>query len=69
MENGRSTIIPPPADQNDPLPGAQPRKQRARFPGDMYTPIWVRYEGQLKEGYCDQCEPGKWLQLKNSAYW
>ncbi|KAG5458592.1 MAG: hypothetical protein BJ554DRAFT_1156 [Olpidium bornovanus] len=48
---------------------ALPRRQRARHPGDMYTPSWVRYSGQAKEGLCHACTPGKWLQLKNSAYW
>ncbi|KAI9595265.1 hypothetical protein BDF19DRAFT_334738, partial [Syncephalis fuscata] len=46
-----------------------PRRQRPRFPGDMYTPSWVRYAGQSKEGCCEDCKPNKWLQLKNSAYW
>lgn len=50
-------------------PGATPRRQKLRYDGDEYTPKWVRYTGQLKEGYCDHCKPGKWLQLKNSAYW
>lgn len=50
-------------------PNAIPRKQKLRYEGDGYTPKWVRYTGQSKEGYCDTCKPGKWLQLKNSAYW
>lgn len=50
-------------------PSAIPRRQKLRYEGDNYTPKWVRYTGQLKEGYCDSCRPGKWLQLKNSAYW
>jgi hypothetical protein len=50
-------------------PEARPRKQKLRFVGDKYTPQWVRYNGQSKEGLCDTCKPGKWLQLKNSAYW
>ncbi|KAG2203470.1 hypothetical protein INT47_008197 [Mucor saturninus] len=50
-------------------PEARPRKQKLRFTGDKYTPQWVRYNGQSKEGLCDTCKPGKWLQLKNSAYW
>lgn len=50
-------------------PNAIPRKQKLRYEGDGYTPKWVRYTGQSKEGYCDTCRPGKWLQLKNSAYW
>ncbi|ORY00639.1 hypothetical protein K493DRAFT_278643 [Basidiobolus meristosporus CBS 931.73] len=50
-------------------PDARPRRQKARFDGDLYTPQWVRYSGQTKEGFCQHCKPGKWLQLKNSAYW
>jgi hypothetical protein len=50
-------------------PEARPRRQKLRFHGDMYTPKWVRYNGQSKEGLCDTCQPGRWLQLKNSAYW
>ncbi|KAI9299843.1 hypothetical protein BJ944DRAFT_189044 [Cunninghamella echinulata] len=48
---------------------ARPRRQKLRYIGDMYTPQWVRYNGQAKEGLCDTCKPGKWLQLKNSAFW
>jgi hypothetical protein len=48
---------------------AMPRRQKLRYDGDHYTPKWVRYTGHLKEGYCDSCHQGKWLQLKNSAYW
>lgn len=50
-------------------PEARPRRQKLRFDGDQYTPQWVRYNGQSKEGLCDTCTPGKWLQLKNSAFW
>ncbi|KAI9252454.1 hypothetical protein BY458DRAFT_523046 [Sporodiniella umbellata] len=50
-------------------PSAIPRRQKLRYEGDEYTPKWVRYTGQSKEGYCDTCPSGKWLQLKNSAYW
>lgn len=50
-------------------PNAIPRRQKLRYEGDEYTPKWVRYTGQSKEGYCDTCKPGKWLQLKNSAFW
>ncbi|GBB91778.1 hypothetical protein RclHR1_19150005 [Rhizophagus clarus] len=59
----------PPVDPNDPRLDAQPRRQKLKYSGDMYTPQWVRYSGHTKEGYCDNCKPGKWLQLKNSAYW
>ncbi|ORX51953.1 hypothetical protein DM01DRAFT_1323840 [Hesseltinella vesiculosa] len=55
------------AAMND--PEARPRRQKLRYNGDLYTPKWVRFNGQAKEGLCDTCKPGKWLQLKNSAYW
>jgi hypothetical protein len=48
---------------------AQPRKQVLKFTNDQYTPTWVRFSGAKKEGLCDLCTPGKWLQLKNSAFW
>ncbi|KAI8833339.1 hypothetical protein BC829DRAFT_407929 [Chytridium lagenaria] len=48
----------------------RPRAQRLRFEGDLYTPGWVRHGGHLKEGLCELCPaPGRWLQLKNSAFW
>ncbi|KAJ1764613.1 hypothetical protein LPJ74_006611, partial [Coemansia sp. RSA 1843] len=50
-------------------PKARPRRQKVRFNDDMYTPMWVRNNGQQKEGFCDTCATGKWLQLKNSAFW
>ncbi|KAJ2380043.1 hypothetical protein GGI23_007866 [Coemansia sp. RSA 2559] len=50
-------------------PKARPRRQKIRFNDDMYTPMWVRGNGQQKEGFCDTCAAGKWLQLKNSAFW
>lgn len=56
-------------DTNNQLLAAMPRRQKLRYDGDSYTPKWVRFTGHLKEGYCDSCQPGKWLQLKNSAYW
>ncbi|KAL9543469.1 hypothetical protein MBANPS3_008100 [Mucor bainieri] len=56
-------------DNNNQLLAAMPRRQKLRYDGDSYTPKWVRFTGHLKEGYCDSCQPGKWLQLKNSAYW
>ncbi|KAL1920159.1 uncharacterized protein VTP21DRAFT_1305 [Calcarisporiella thermophila] len=46
-----------------------PRRQSILYPDDRYTPRWVRFSGPMKEGYCDDCKPGRWLQLKNSAYW
>lgn len=46
-----------------------PRRQNLRFSDDWYTPEWVRGESAKKEGFCDLCQPGKWLQLKNSAFW
>ena len=47
----------------------KPRKQKLRFEGDLYTPLWVKGSAAHKAGFCDMCSPGKWLQLKNSAFW
>jgi hypothetical protein len=35
----------------------------------LYTPKWVRGHGNKREGWCGICKPGRWLVLKNSAYW
>ena len=51
------------------LDDEKPRKQNLKFAGDLYTPKLVRFSGVKKEGICDICDPNKWLQLKNSAYW
>ncbi|CAI2180087.1 19919_t:CDS:2 [Funneliformis geosporum] len=60
QDNFVSDTLKPSVDLNDLRTNAQPRKQRLRYPGDMYTPQWVRYSGHAKEGYCDNCKPGKW---------
>ncbi|GAA5884040.1 hypothetical protein JCM6882_002112 [Rhodosporidiobolus microsporus] len=61
---------PPQADFDSPPPGGEPVEQKLRFEEDQYTPAWVRFEKTKKEGWCALCPgDGKWLQLKNSAYW
>lgn len=60
---------PPPSDFAGENTEVQPRKQQLKSSRDIYTPLWVRGSGQHKEGFCDLCTPGKWLQLKNSAFW
>jgi hypothetical protein len=60
---------PPEEDMNPSDPDMKPTKQEPRFPGDMYTPRWVRGTGNKREGYCGYCKPGRWLVLKNSGYW
>jgi hypothetical protein len=47
----------------------RPHQQDLRFDGDLYTPRWVRGSGHKREGWCGMCKPGKWLILKNSAFW
>jgi hypothetical protein len=67
---GRVIRKPPDSDFDDVGDDAKPRSQKLKHAEDLYTPVWVRGSGQLKEGFCDMCpEPGKWLQLKNSAFW
>ncbi|KAM5441180.1 hypothetical protein MferCBS31731_003607 [Microsporum ferrugineum] len=60
---------PPPEDMFPSDPTMVPREQEPRFEGDMYTPTWVRGQGNRREGWCGICKPGRWLILKNSAYW
>ncbi|CAO3679042.1 unnamed protein product [Rhizopus stolonifer] len=65
----KHTTKKPKGEIMDVDPESDTRKQNPRFIGDQYTPEWVRYCKQSKEGLCDTCVPGKWLQLKNSTYW
>lgn len=46
-----------------------PWQQDLRCDEDLYTPIWCRGQNDKKEGFCDMCEGGAWLRLKNSAFW
>lgn len=54
-------LTPPPSDKV--------RLQSLRFPTDLYTPQFVRNHGIEREGWCGLCRPGRWLVLKNSAFW
>ena len=60
---------PPESDMNPSDPDMIPHEQDLRFTGDMYTPRWVRGHGNKREGWCGLCKPGRWLVLKNSAFW
>lgn len=62
-------IPPPEADMNPEDPDMIPHEQALRFEGDLYTPRWVRGHGASREGWCGICKPGRWLVLKNSAFW
>ncbi|MCJ1387173.1 hypothetical protein MMC18_000013 [Xylographa bjoerkii] len=62
--------IPPPEEDMKPEdPELEPRSQELRFEGDLYTPQYVRGHGNKREGWCGICKPGRWLVLKNSAFW
>ncbi|KAK9461284.1 uncharacterized protein V1516DRAFT_685735 [Lipomyces oligophaga] len=65
----KERLAPPASDFECVNPDDVPRKQDARFEGDLYTPLWIRKKGDLKEGWCDMCAEPRWLILKNSAYW
>jgi hypothetical protein len=60
---------PPESDMHPPDPDLTPHEQDLRFSGDLYTPRWVRGHGNKREGWCGLCKPGRWLVLKNSAFW
>ncbi|CAK7206001.1 hypothetical protein SEUCBS139899_008784 [Sporothrix eucalyptigena] len=62
-------LPPPPEDMNPSDPDLVPHEQELRFTGDLYTPKWVRGHGNKREGWCGICKPGRWLVLKNSAFW
>ncbi|KAI9803671.1 MAG: hypothetical protein M1833_000583 [Piccolia ochrophora] len=62
-------VQPPPEDMNPSDPDLVPHEQELRFDGDLYTPRWVRGHGNKREGWCGICKPGRWLVLKNSAFW
>lgn len=62
-------ISPPPEDMNPENEDDMPRVQELRFEGDLYTPKYVRGHGNKREGWCGICKPGRWLVLKNSAFW
>lgn len=62
-------LSPPESDMNPSDPDLIPHEQELRFDGDLYTPRWVRGHGNKREGWCGICKPGRWLVLKNSAFW
>ena len=62
-------LEPPPEDMHPEDSDLTPRKQELRFEGDLYTPKYVRGHGNKREGWCGICKPGRWLVLKNSAFW
>lgn len=62
-------LQPPPEDMKPSDPDMVPYEQELRFDGDLYTPKLVRGHGNKREGWCGLCKPGRWLVLKNSAYW
>lgn len=69
-----SSLIEPPADPPEGDMTSEdldlvPHEQELRFPEDLYTPKWVRGQGNKREGWCGFCKPGRWLVLKNSAFW
>ena len=61
-------LSPPPEDVES-EDSEIPRAQELRFDGDLYTPKYVRGHGNRREGWCGICKPGRWLVLKNSAFW
>ena len=61
--------VPSEADMKPEDPDMEPQEQQVRCEGDLYTPRFVRGHGNKREGYCGLCKPGRWLVLKNSAFW
>lgn len=67
----RRPSSPPPSDLNNPnAPFLAPVRQDPTFPGDLYTPRYKRRTSTGRwEGWCGYCQPGRWLDLKNSRFW
>jgi len=62
---------PPPSDFNKAnTPYLVPVRQEPTFSGDLYTPQYKRRTPNGRwEGWCGYCQPGRWLDLKNSRFW
>jgi len=62
---------PPPSDfMHTNTPYLTPVRQEPSFPGDLYTPRYKRRTPNGRwEGWCGHCQPGRWLDLKNSRFW
>lgn len=67
----RRPSSPPPTDIHNPsTPFLAPVRQDPTFPGDLYTPRYKRRTSTGRwEGWCGYCQPGRWLDLKNSRFW
>lgn len=67
----RRPSSPPASDLNNPnSPFLAPVRQDPTFPGDLYTPRYKRRTSTGRwEGWCGYCQPGRWLDLKNSRFW
>lgn len=70
-QNCKLPSSPPPSDfENANAPYLIPIRQEPAFPGDLYTPRYKRRTANGRwEGWCGHCQPGRWLDLKNSRYW
>ncbi|KAJ9652624.1 hypothetical protein H2198_008151 [Neophaeococcomyces mojaviensis] len=62
---------PPPSDfVRTNTPYLTPVRQEPTFAGDLYTPRYKRRTPNGRwEGWCGYCQPGRWLDLKNSRFW
>ena len=65
----KDQFSPPLEDMRPVDPEYTPYAQELRFEGDLYTPKYVRGHGNKREGWCGICNQGRWLVLKNSAFW
>lgn len=62
-------LVPELSTSKNPL-NTRPIRQSPHFDEDIYTPRYKRRNVAGKwEGWCGYCQPGRWLELKNSRYW
>jgi len=59
----------PSVDPSPPDTQTKPRRSSQRTSSNLYTPRWTRGAGAARQGWCGLCQPGRWLDLRNSEYW
>jgi len=59
---------PPLSHQGDQHSDLIPRPKQD-CAANLYTPRWTRGRGTARQGWCGLCQPGRWLDLRNSEYW
>ncbi|KAI3332698.1 hypothetical protein F4824DRAFT_286169 [Ustulina deusta] len=63
-----SSMSPPLEDMEHTDQNLRPYKVPRRFEGDMYMPQWHRISDGNIHGWCELCQPGRWLHIGSVAF-